>query len=50
MKQEVQAAGFKFEGQSDALKNPADDHTLAIFNPMIRGHADQYVLKFSKPK
>ena len=50
VKQEVEAAGFKFEGQSDALKNPADDHTLAIFNPMIRGHADQYVLKFRKPK
>jgi predicted methyltransferase len=50
VKQEVEAAGFKFEGQSDALKNPMDDHTLAIFNPMIRGHADQYVLKFRKPK
>jgi predicted methyltransferase len=50
VKQEVEAAGFKFEGQSDVLKNPADDHTLAIFNPMIRGHADQYVLKFRKPK
>ena len=50
VKQEVEAAGFKFEGQSDVLKNPMDDHTLAIFNPMIRGHADQYVLKFRKPK
>jgi predicted methyltransferase len=50
VKQEVEAAGFKFDGQSEVLKNPMDDHTLAIFNPMIRGHADQYVLKFSKPK
>ncbi len=50
VKKEVEAAGFKFEAASDALTNPADDHTLAIFNPMIRGHADQYVLKFSKPK
>lgn len=50
VKKEVEAAGFKFEGQSDVLKNPADDHTLPIFNPMIRGHADQYVLKFVKPK
>jgi len=50
VQKEVEAAGFKFEGRSDALKNPADDHTLAIFNPMIRGHADQYVLKFRKPK
>jgi len=50
VKQEVQAAGFKFDGQSDVLKNPADDHTKAIFDPTVRGHADQYVLKFSKPK
>ena len=50
VKKEVEAAGFKFESQSNVLKNPMDDHTLAIFNPMIRGHADQYVLKFVKPK
>ena len=50
VKKEVEAAGFKFEGQSDALKNPMDDHTKAIFDPAVRGHADQYVLKFVKPK
>lgn len=50
VKQEVEAAGFKFEGQSDVLKNPMDDHTLAIFNPTLKREADQYVLKFRKPK
>ncbi|HEY4030520.1 MAG TPA: methyltransferase [Caulobacteraceae bacterium] len=50
VKKEVEAAGFKFDGMSEVLQNKADDHTLAIFNPMIRGHADQYVLKFVKPK
>lgn len=50
VKKEVEAAGFKFDGQSDVLKNPMDDHTKAIFDPAVRGHADQYVLKFSKPK
>jgi predicted methyltransferase len=50
VKKEVEAAGFKFDSQSDALKNPMDDHTKAIFDPSIRGHADQYVLKFVKPK
>ena len=50
VKKEVEAAGFKFDGQSDALKNPMDDHTKAIFDPAVRGHADQYVLKFVKPK
>jgi predicted methyltransferase len=50
VKKEVEAAGFKFDSASTVLQNKADDHTLAIFNPAIRGHADQYVLKFVKPK
>jgi predicted methyltransferase len=50
VKKEVEAAGFKFDSQSDVLKNAMDDHTKAIFDPAVRGHADQYVLKFSKPK
>jgi predicted methyltransferase len=50
VKQEVEAAGFKFESQSDVLKNPMDDHTVAIFNPALKREADQYVLKFRKPK
>jgi predicted methyltransferase len=50
VKQEVEAAGFKFEAESDVLRNKDDDHTKAIFDPSIRGHADQYVLRFRKPK
>jgi predicted methyltransferase len=50
VKAEVEAAGFKFESASMVLQNKADDHTMKIFDPMIRGHADQYVLKFRKPK
>ena len=46
---EVEAAGFKFVGDSDALRNPADDHTLRIFDPAIRSHTDQFVLRFRKP-
>jgi predicted methyltransferase len=50
VKQEVVAAGFKFEGQSDVLKHPADDHTAKVFDPSVRGKTDQFVLKFRKPK
>ncbi|MEI9889400.1 MAG: methyltransferase, partial [Caulobacteraceae bacterium] len=50
VKDEVEKAGFKLEARSPVLRNPADDHTLAIFDPRIQGHADQYVLKFRKPK
>jgi|SRR5580658_2531518 predicted methyltransferase len=49
VKSEVEAAGFKLVAESDLLKNPADTHTLGIFKPDIRGHTDQFVLKFRKP-
>jgi predicted methyltransferase len=50
VKSEVEAAGFKLVGESDALRNPADDHTKAIFDPALRGHTDQFILKFRKPR
>lgn len=50
VKQEVEAAGFRLVGESDARANAADSHTLKIFDPAIRGHTDQFVLKFEKPK
>jgi predicted methyltransferase len=50
VKQEVTAAGFKLAGESKVLANPADDHTLKVFDPAIRGKTDQFVLKFTKPK
>jgi predicted methyltransferase len=50
VKKEVEAAGFVLEAESDVLHNPADPHTAAIFDPSIRGHTDQFVLKFRKPK
>ncbi|HTD28187.1 MAG TPA: methyltransferase, partial [Xanthomonadaceae bacterium] len=49
VKKQVTAAGFTFEGESDVLRNPADTHTLKVFDPSIRGHTDQFVFKFRKP-
>jgi predicted methyltransferase len=46
---EVEAAGFKLVKEGDFLHRPADDHTKSIFDPAIRGHTDQYALKFVKP-
>lgn len=46
---EVTAAGFKLAGESDILRNPADDHTKVVFDPAIRWHTDQFILKFQKP-
>jgi predicted methyltransferase len=50
VKKEVEAAGFKFEGESNALRNPADPRTANVFDASIRGHTDQFVYKFRKPK
>ncbi|MDB5429660.1 MAG: hypothetical protein JWP35_776 [Caulobacter sp.] len=47
---EVEAAGFVFEGESSILRNPADDHSLRVFDPAIRGHTDQFIYKFRKPR
>jgi predicted methyltransferase len=50
VKQEVTAAGFKYEGESTVLKNPADDHTKGIRDGFTQGQTDQFVYKFRKPK
>jgi predicted methyltransferase len=46
---EVTAAGFTLVGESDALRQPRDDHTRSIFDATIRGHTDQFMLKFQRP-
>jgi predicted methyltransferase len=49
VKTEVESVGFKFVGESDILKNPADPHTALVFDPSIRHHTDQFIFKFRKP-
>ena len=47
---EVEAAGFRLEARSNLLRHPADDHTLRVVESGIRGHTDQFVLRFRKPR
>jgi predicted methyltransferase len=49
IRRQAEAIGFVYEGQSDVLRNPADDHRLRVFDPRIRGRTDQVALKFRKP-
>jgi predicted methyltransferase len=49
VKQEVAAAGFKPPAESNILRNKADPRTAKVFEAPIRGHTDQFVLKFRKP-
>lgn len=43
-------AGFVLDGESDLLRNPADDHSLLVFNPAVRGKTDRFTFRFKKPK
>jgi len=49
VKAQVLAAGFRFDGESRLLRNPADDHKLLVFKPAIRGKTDQFIYRFRKP-
>jgi predicted methyltransferase len=49
VKQEAEAAGFVFDGSSDALVNPKDPLDIKVFDPSIRGHTSQFIYRFRKP-
>jgi len=49
VKSQIEAAGFKFEGESPLLRNPADNRKLSVFDKRIQGRTDQFLLKFRKP-
>lgn len=46
---EVEAAGFVYDGEAEFLHNADDDHSINVFDPAIRGHTDQFVMRFRKP-
>ena len=46
---EITGAGFTFVGENASLRNPADPHTVIVFDPSIRGKTDQFVYLFRKP-
>lgn len=50
VKADFKRAGFVFAGSSDLLRNPADDHTLAVFDPKVRGKTDRFIFLFKKPR
>jgi predicted methyltransferase len=49
VKKQVEAAGFVFDGESNALRNPKDPHDIKVFDKSIRGHTDQFIYRFRKP-
>lgn len=49
VRSELEAAGFVFEEESQVLRNPEDNRSERVFEADIRGHTDQFVLRFRKP-
>ena len=45
----VEAAGFRFAGESKVLDNPADPLGVPVFDKSIRGRTSQFAYKFVKP-
>jgi predicted methyltransferase len=49
VKAEVEKAGFVLDQESSLLASPADDHTLKVFDPAVKGKTDRFMLRFRKP-
>jgi predicted methyltransferase len=50
VRQEIEAAGFVFDGEAEFLRNSEDARTLSVFDETIRGRTDQFVMRFRKPE
>lgn len=50
VKADFKRAGFVFVKSGNMLRNPADDHSLLVFDPKVRGHTDRFVFEFRKPR
>ena len=50
VKADFERVGFKLEAESDLLRNPADDHSLLVFDEKIRGKTDRFIFRFRKPR
>ncbi|MBY0508703.1 MAG: hypothetical protein K2P94_00995 [Rhodospirillaceae bacterium] len=45
---EISSAGFQLAEETDLLANPKDPLTVPVFQQELRGHTNQFVLKFKK--
>jgi len=50
VRKQVEAAGFRFAGESKVLENPSDPLDIPVFDKSIRGHTSQFAYKFVKPR
>jgi predicted methyltransferase len=48
-REQIVKAGFEIVSESDALDNPADDHSLGVREASVRGETDQFLIVVRKP-
>lgn len=46
---DFESAGFRYDGELDVLRNPADDYGVIAMAPTVRGKTDRAVMRFVKP-
>lgn len=49
VREEVEAAGFVLDAESDMLADEDDPHSVKVFDPSIKGRTDRFALRFVKP-
>jgi predicted methyltransferase len=49
VRDEVVAAGFRLDAESNMLAHKADSHTIKVFDSSIKGKTDRFVYRFVKP-
>jgi predicted methyltransferase len=45
-RRDIESAGFVFDGESSALRNPNDDRSMVVFDERIRRRTDRFVYRF----
>jgi predicted methyltransferase len=50
VRSELEAAGFRYDGELNSWRDATDPHTTNVFDPSIRGKTDQFAYRFRKPK
>ena len=49
VREQVEAAGFRFAGETKVLANPGDPLDIPVFDKAMRGRTSQFAYKFVKP-
>ena len=49
VREEVEAAGFVLDAESNMLANKDDPHTIKVFDPSMKGETDRFAYRFVKP-